>query len=62
MKLLDIRNLHFILGEWYCVIYPNGKRFRFKFIGGNPPKVETEDGRIIPLHEATKDAVEIYEE
>ena len=62
MKLLNIQNLHFIVGEWYLVVYSNGKRLRFKFIGGNPPMVETEDGQIISLYEATKDAVEIYEE
>ena len=32
------------------------------FIGGEPPMVQTEDGKIISLDEATSGAVEIYEE
>ena len=61
MRLLNKNYLHFELGKWYCAIYFDGTRIRFKFIGNNPPMVETEDGRILSLYEVTKDADEIYE-
>ena len=62
MKKLDIRFRHYCLGLWYIIIFGNGRRLRFKFIGGEPPMVQTEDGQTISLNEATSSAAEIYEE
>ncbi|MBR5104429.1 MAG: hypothetical protein IKV05_07075 [Bacteroidales bacterium] len=52
-------NVKFELGLWYVVIYSNGTRLRFKFIGGEPPMVETEDGQIISLSEVINGAIKI---
>lgn len=52
-------NVKFELGLWYVVIYSNGTRLRFKFIGGEPPMVETEDGQMMPLSEVINGAIKI---
>lgn len=52
-------NVKFELGLWYVVIYSNGTRLRFKFIGGEPPMVKTEEGQIISLSEVINGAIKI---
>ena len=56
MKEITVK---FELGLWYVVIYADGTSLRFKFIGGEPPMVETEDGRVISLSEVLNGCVKI---
>lgn len=51
--------MKFELGLWYIAIYPNGRRLRFQFIGGEPPMVETEDGRRLTLEEVINGCTEV---
>ena len=59
MKEITVK---FELGLWYVVIYADGTSLRFKFIGGEPPMVETEDGQMMPLSEVISGAIEIIQD